>query len=159
MPRGHKRSPHDEIDHTRGSRQMPWPLLWLHLLQSSERKCKLVHHKIGVKMNRLLHTLCCCCCCCCGWLLLLLLINMELCEGRQTHTASTYVDSSSSSSFPPVLLLCLLELVAAWFDVCVRVCIDYIAHNRAIRPCHPSNSMPLTLILQGRINDTCCETL
>ena len=31
--------------------------------------------------------------------------------------------------------------------VCVRVCIYYISHNRAIRPCHPSHSMPLELIL------------
>ena len=30
--------------------------------------------------------------------------------------------------------------------VCV-VCIYKIAHNRAIRPCHPSHSMPLALIL------------
>ena len=85
-------------------------------------ECKPAHRKIGVKMNRLLHTLCSCCCyCCCGWLLLL--INMELCEGKQTHTAGTYVDSSNSSSFPPMLLLCLLGLVAAWFDVRVCVCV------------------------------------
>ena len=31
--------------------------------------------------------------------------------------------------------------------VCVCVCIYWIAHNRAIRPCHPSHSMPLALIL------------
>ena len=31
--------------------------------------------------------------------------------------------------------------------VCVFVCIYKIAHNRAIRPCHPSHSMPLALIL------------
>ena len=31
--------------------------------------------------------------------------------------------------------------------VCVCVCIYYIAHNHAIRPCHPSHSMPLALIL------------
>ena len=30
---------------------------------------------------------------------------------------------------------------------CVCVCIYEIAHNRAIRPCHPSHSMPLALIL------------
>ena len=31
--------------------------------------------------------------------------------------------------------------------VCVCVCIYQIAHNHAIRPCHPSHSMPLALIL------------
>ena len=30
--------------------------------------------------------------------------------------------------------------------LCVCVCIYQIAHNRAIRPCHPSHSMPLALI-------------
>ena len=33
--------------------------------------------------------------------------------------------------------------------VCMYVCmyIYWIAHNRAIRPCHPSHSMPLALVL------------
>ena len=31
--------------------------------------------------------------------------------------------------------------------MCVCVCIYQSAHNRAIRPCHPSHSMPLALIL------------
>ena len=31
--------------------------------------------------------------------------------------------------------------------LCVCVCIYLIAHNRAIRPCHPSHSMPLALML------------
>ena len=40
--------------------------------------------------------------------------------------------------------------------MCVCVCIYQIAHKRAIRPCHPSYSMPLA----GRINDnTCYENL
>ena len=31
--------------------------------------------------------------------------------------------------------------------MCVCVCIYQVAHNRAIRPCHPSQSMSLALIL------------
>ena len=33
------------------------------------------------------------------------------------------------------------------FGVCVCVCIYEIAHNPAIRPCHPSHSMPLIILV------------
>ena len=46
--------------------------------------------------------------------------------------------------------------------VCMYVCmfIYQIAHNRAIRPCHPSHSMPLALILpRGDQCGTCYENI
>ena len=44
------------------------------------------------------------------------------------------------------LCLCLCVCVCV-VCVCVCVCIYKTAHNRAIRPCQPSHSMPLALIL------------
>ena len=41
-------------------------------------------------------------------------------------------------------------LPLSYRGVCVCVCIYQIAHNRAIRPCHPSHSMPLALILPSK---------
>ena len=41
----------------------------------------------------------------------------------------------------------------------VYMCIYQIAHNRAIRPCHPSHSMLLTLVLSMESNDSCYENL
>ena len=35
--------------------------------------------------------------------------------------------------------------------MCVCVCINEIAHNHAIRSCHPSHSMPLALVFQRGI--------
>ena len=49
-----------------------------------------------------------------------------------------------------------LALILLRVCVCVCVCIYQIAHNRAIRPCHPSHSMPLALILPRGDNVCMC---
>ena len=46
-------------------------------------------------------------------------------------------------------VLCMRGTHVCYACVCVRI--HLIVHNRAIRPCHPSHSMPLALILpRGR---------
>ena len=51
----------------------------------------------------------------------------------------------TAQSGPVILGVCVYLLNCACVCVCARI--YEIAHNRAIRRCHPSHSMPLALIL------------
>ena len=75
-----------------------------------------------------------------------------------------FIKLHTTAQSGPVILVILCHMSVCVFMyvcmyACMYVCIYLIAHNHAIRPCHPSHSMPLALILPRGINDTYYENL
>ena len=80
-------------------------------------------------------------------------------KGRWCYVPSMYVyifiklHITAQSGLVILVILCHSRFIPAYPQgevvLCMYVCmyIYEIAHNRAIRPCHPSHSMPLALIL------------
>ena len=67
--------------------------------------------------------------------------------GRHHLIYCTTLLSTSSRRRFLTLLPPFLSFIGAYVCVCARVCICYLAHNRAIRPGHPSHSILLALVL------------
>ena len=70
-----------------------------------------------------------------------------LLQDRRKYTDGTWREIGAHVPAAAASRSCPVE--APSVCMCVCVCIYSIAHNRAIRPCHPSHSMPLALILAG----------
>ena len=99
--------------------------------------------------------LCVCVCIC-----VCLCVCVSVCIYQIAHNRAIR-PCNSSHSRPLALCVCVcvfiklhitaqsgpVILVILGHSHCACVCIYYIAYNRAIRPCHPSHSMPLAWIL------------